>query len=104
MISLYKPYMPLELPEMENILHSGALAYGKWGREFESKLKAYAGVENLMTTNTFAMAIQIALTVLGLKPEDEVISSPMSCLASNQPLYTFGLKVKWSDIDPKTGT
>ena len=104
MISLYKPYMPLELPEMENILHSGALAYGKWGREFESKLKAYAGVENLMTTNTFAIAIQIALTVLGLKPEDEVISSPMSCLASNQPLNTFGLKVKWSDIDPKTGT
>lgn len=104
MISLYKPYMPTELPELENILHSGALAYGKWGREFESKLRSYIGVENLMTTNTYAMAIQIALTVLGLKPGEEVISSPMSCLASNQPLNTYGLNVKWADIDPKTGT
>lgn len=104
MIPLYKPYMPQELPEMENILHSGALAYGKWGREFESKLRKFVGVDTLLTTNSFAMAIQIALTVLDLKPGDEVISSPMSCLASNQPLNTFGLKVKWADVDPKTGT
>ena len=104
MISLYKPYMPAELPELDRILHSGALAYGKWGREFESKLKSFIGVDNLLTTNSFAMAIQIALTVLDLKPGDEVISSPMSCLASNQPLNTFGLKVKWADVDPKTGT
>lgn len=104
MISLYKPYMPAEFPELEEILHSGALAYGKWGKAFESKLRSFVGVENLMTTNTYAMSIQIALTVLGLKPGDEVISSPMSCLASNQPLKTFGLRVKWADIDPKTGT
>ncbi len=104
MIPLYKPYMPAELPELEKILHSGALAYGKWGKEFESKLRSFVGVENLMTTNTYEMSIQIALTILGLKPEDEVIASPMSCLASNQPLNTFGLKVKWADIDPKSGT
>lgn len=104
MISLYKPYMPAELPELDTILHSGALAYGKWGKEFEEKLRTFVGVENLLTTNTYAMSIQIALTVLGLRPGDEVISSPMSCLASNQPLNTFGLNVKWADIDPKTGT
>lgn len=104
MIPLYKPYMPAELPELEKILHSGALAYGKWGKEFESKLRSFVGVENLLTTNTYEMSIQIALTILGLKPEDEVIASPMSCLASNQPLNTFGLKVKWADIDPKSGT
>ena len=104
MIPLYKPYMPAELPELEKILHSGALAYGKWGKVFESKLRSFVGVENLMTTNTYEMSIQIALTILGLKPEDEVIASPMSCLASNQPLNTFGLKVKWADIDPKSGT
>ena len=104
MIPLYKPYIPADLPELDNILHSGALAYGKWGREFESRLRQFVGVDYLMTTNTYAMSIQIALTVLGLKPGDEVISSPMSCLASNQPLRTFGLKVKWADVDPMTGT
>ena len=43
MIPLYKPFMPEELPEMNAILHSGALAYGKWGREFEKSLEAYTG-------------------------------------------------------------
>ena len=35
MIPLYKPYMPDELPCLEEILHSGALAYGKWGRSLK---------------------------------------------------------------------
>lgn len=58
----------------------------------------------MLTTNSYASAIQLALTVLGLSFGDEVITSPMSCLASNQPLLTFGLKIVWADIDPKTGT
>ena len=44
MIPLYKPYMP-ELPQMDAILHSGALAYGKWGREFESLLAVDSNVD-----------------------------------------------------------
>jgi dTDP-4-amino-4,6-dideoxygalactose transaminase len=104
MIPLYKPYMPDELPELEIILHSGNLAYGKWGRCFEERLRKYIGTDLLVTTNTHASAIQAALSVLGLKHGDEVIASPMSCLASNQPLITFGLKVVWADIDPMTGT
>lgn len=104
MIPLYKPYMPKNLPQIEDILHSGALSYGKWGRMFEDKLSNFIGTNYLMTTNSYASAIQIALTALDLQPEDEVITSPMSCLASNMPLLTFGLKVVWADIDPRTGT
>lgn len=104
MIPLYKPYMPSELPELKNILCSGNLAYGKWGKEFECKLVNFIGTGNLLTTNTYSSAIQVALTVLDLLPGDEVIASPMSCLASNMPLLTYGLKVIWADIDPKSGT
>lgn len=104
MIPLYKPYMPEELPELNTIFHSGALSYGKWGHLFEEKLSTFIGANNLLTTNTYASAIQIALTVLDLQPGDEVITSPMSCLASNMPLLTFGLKVVWADIDPTMGT
>lgn len=32
MIPLFKPYVPRILPELDNILHSGALSYGKWGK------------------------------------------------------------------------
>jgi dTDP-4-amino-4,6-dideoxygalactose transaminase len=104
MIPLYKPYMPLQLPELETILHSGNLSYGKWGKAFEDKLKKYIEADAVITTTTYSQAIYTALAALDLRHGDEVIASPMSCLASNQPLVTFGLKIIWADIDPFTGT
>lgn len=104
MIPLFKPYMPSELPELENILQSGALSYGKWGRLFESKLSKYIGNEKILAVNSYNSAMLVALAVIGIKPGDEIIASPMSCLASNQPFITQGAKVVWADIDPTTGT
>ena len=103
MIPLYKPYMP-EIPLVNEILHSGQLAYGKYGREFENVLSEFFGTSNLVVTNTFNMAILVALSTLGVKAGDVVIVSPMACLASTQPLLSMGLKVKWADVDPFTGT
>lgn len=93
-----------EVPLVNEILHSGNLAYGFYGREFESILRAYFGVENLLVTNTFNMSILVALTTLGLKPGDKAIVSPMACLASTQPLLSLGIKVIWADVDPQLGT
>lgn len=93
-----------EVPLVNDILHSGQLAYGKHGKEFESILRKYFGTENLLVTNTFNMSILVALTTLGLKPGDKAIVSPMACLASTQPLLTMGIKVIWADVDPKLGT
>lgn len=102
MIPLYKPYMP-ELPELDNILHSGALAYGKWGREFEKRLAEYLGVKNVLLTNTYGLAWQVLFRTLDLEPGDEVIATPMSCLQSTMPMAEYGLKTVWADIDPKYG-
>ena len=103
MIPLFKPYMPQELPEVDSILHSGALAYGKWGREFEKRLGEYVGNNQILATNSFNAAYQVAITTLGLQPDDEVIGSPMTCLASNQPFATQHVKVIWADIEPTSG-
>ena len=51
MIPLYKPYMP-ELPELDDILHSGALAYGNYTKEFEEKLREFFGTPYLMVTTS----------------------------------------------------
>jgi perosamine synthetase len=104
MIPLFKPFMPAELPELDAILHSGALAYGKWGKLFEQKLGEYIGETRIATVNSYNSAMLVALSVIGVKPGDEIIASPMSCLASNQPFATQNLKVVWADIDPETGT
>lgn len=95
--------MPNCLPEVDTILHSGALAYGKWGHEFEKRLGEYIGNSQILATNSFNAAYQVAITTLGLKPDDEVIGSPMTCLASNQPFATQHVKVIWADIEPTTG-
>ncbi len=103
-IPLYKPYMPEELPEMQTILHSGALAYGKWGKAFEKIIADYIGIPHIAVVNSYNAAVQVALKTLGIGVGDEVITSPQSCLASNMPILSVGAKTVWADIDPKTGT
>lgn len=67
-------------------------------------MQEFIGCRNLLSINSYFSAFQIAFSVLNLKSGDEVIVSPMSCLASTQPLQTYGLKIIWADIDPHTGT
>ena len=103
MIPLFKPYMP-EVPEINTILHSGALAYGNYTKQFEEKLRDYFGTPYLIVTNSFNTAILVALTTLEIVPGDDIIASPMACLASTQPYLSSGLNVCWADVDPQTGT
>lgn len=93
-----------EVPLINDILHSGQLAYGKYGKEFERLLGEYIGTPDIIVTNTFNMAILVALSTLGITAGDTVIVSPMACLASTQPLLSMGIKIKWADVEPTTGT
>jgi dTDP-4-amino-4,6-dideoxygalactose transaminase len=105
MIPIFKPYMPEGImPEIEKILYSGNLAFGKYGKLFEQSLKEYIGNERTLTVSSYNHAMLIVLSTLGLKPGDEVIASPVSCLASNQPFIIKNLKVIWADVNPKTGS
>ena len=89
---------------IEDILYSGKLSYGDKGNDFEEKLASYIGNDNLLTVSSYNQALLIVLSTLGLKPGDEVIASPISCLASNQPFIVKGLKVVWADVNPLSGT
>lgn len=105
MIPVFKPYMPQNISSgIEEILYSGSLAFGKYGKLFEQQLKEYTGNEKLLTVSSFNHAMLIALSALDLMPGDEVIASPVSCLASNQPFVTKHLKVIWADVNPRTGS
>ncbi|STD53419.1 UDP-4-amino-4-deoxy-L-arabinose--oxoglutarate aminotransferase [Empedobacter falsenii] len=105
MIPIFKPFMPQGIEsELMNILNSGQLAYGKYGREFEGKLASFIGNDNVVTVATYNQALLMVLSILDLKPGDEIIASPVSCLASNQPFAIKGLSVKWIDVDPTTST
>ena len=105
MIPLYKPHMP-ELNGIDEILHSGSLASGKYTLEFEKRIAEFIGVkaENVLVTNSFNMAIAVVNSLLDIKSGDEIIASPMACLASTQPFSTSGIYVRWADVNPLKGT
>lgn len=105
MIPIYKPYMPENIgAEINEILYSGQLGFGKYGREFENKLQSFIGAEYVLSVSSYNTAMLIVLSALGLRVGDEVIASPVSCLASNQPFAVKGLKVVWADVNPETGS
>lgn len=106
MQSLFKVYTPEgEIGNTFNqILQTGQLNSGIYLKEFESKLQSSIGNPYVMVTSSNNYASLIALALCGLKNNDEVIASPMACLASNQPVLNFGAKMVWADIDPLSGT
>lgn len=104
MIPIFKPYMPDGLmPEIEKILYSGNLAFGNYGKEFEERLKNYIDNPWIINISSYNQAMLIALSTLNLQPGDEVIASPVSCLASNQPFAIKNVRVVWADVNPRTG-
>lgn len=96
--------MPEQMPELGNILHSGALSGGVWVRTFERSVASFTGAPHVAATSSFGAAMQIALMTLGVGHGDEVVTSAQSCLASNMPILTVGARAVWADIDPLTGT
>jgi len=48
-------------------------------------------------------ALTLSLYASGVRPGDEVLMSPMGCLASAMPVANLFAKPAWCDIDPETG-
>jgi perosamine synthetase len=106
MIPLFKVFVPEKNigDSLELIIRSGQLTSGTYVRLFEKQLQDYIGNPYILVTGNNTYASLIALALCDLKNGDEVIASPMACLASNQPVLNFGAKLVWADIDPHTGS
>lgn len=104
MIPLFKPFTDSRTEEIQKILNSSQLSYGKWGVSFEGEIKKFLDNEYILTTNSFGNSLIIGLLSLGLEKEDEILMSPVSCLASVSPIALYGFRIHWADIDPETGT
>jgi dTDP-4-amino-4,6-dideoxygalactose transaminase len=106
MIPLVKTYLPpkeLLMPKLEKILYSGYIAQGCAVDEFEKKLTEFIGNKHCLTVNSGSSALHIALILSGVKPGDEVISTPITAEPTNTVISQTGAKIVWGDIDIKTG-
>jgi FlaA1/EpsC-like NDP-sugar epimerase/dTDP-4-amino-4,6-dideoxygalactose transaminase len=102
--------VPLSKPEIgekeiryvTDVLRSGQLSLGPRLAEFEQKFASYVGTRHAVATNSGTSALHLCVRALGIGPQDEVITSPFSFVASaNCMLYEGALPV-FVDIDPVT--
>lgn len=104
-IRLFKVFMsPTAGEELAKVLNSGFIGQGPKVDLFEKELKnLFETDKRVISVNSCTTALELAYKLIGLKAGDSVISSPMTCVATNLPLYNNGINVIWADVDPVTG-
>ena len=103
-IPLFKVHMPKDVDKpLLEVLHSGYIGQGPKVEEFEKKLSQFLGTENVLTLNSGTSALHLALRLANVEEGDEVISTPMTCSATNEPILAAGAKIVWADVFPENG-
>ena len=107
MINLFSPYIDeTTTNEIHQVIQSGAIAQGEKVTEFERQLATYTGAKWAATVNSGTSALHLALhlikTKYNLQDHHHIISTPLTCAATNLPILANGLQVKWADVDPDT--
>jgi dTDP-4-amino-4,6-dideoxygalactose transaminase len=105
MIPLFKVAMSPEAPaRVAEVLGSGYIGQGQQVERFESALGQLLGTpEPPLTVNSCTSALDLALHLCGVGPGDEVVTTPVTCTATNSPIVTRGATPIWTDVDPHTG-
>lgn len=104
LIPLFKVFMPQTvLDPLREVLFSGYIGEGPKVKEFENELSVWFGNNNVLALNNGTAALHLALRLANVGYGDEVISTAMTCAATNEPIVAAGAKIVWADIDPWTG-
>lgn len=83
-------------------LLSPFLTCGPKVKEFEQAICEYTGAKYCVVANSGTSALHLAMLAAGVCCDDEVITSPITFLASPNSARYVGAKVKFADIDPDT--
>lgn len=105
MIPLFKVGMSNDAQyAVSKVLNSGFIGQGPIVEEFEDRLQNILRSKTRpVTLNSCTSAIDLALELIGVRTDDEIISTPQTCFASNVHIIHRNARVRWADIDPITG-
>ncbi len=85
------------------VLDSLFLTTGSIVDEFEKKFASYTGNKFAVGTNSCTNSLFLSLKSLVIEEGDEVITSPMTFLATANAIERCGAKTVLVDVDPNTG-
>jgi dTDP-4-amino-4,6-dideoxygalactose transaminase len=103
-------FLPFTRPDIDEqtiagvveVLRSGWLTTGPWNARFEQALSEYFGGRTVRAFNSGTVTMEIALRMMGVGAGDEVITSPLSWVATANVILTVGARPVFVDIDPAT--
>lgn len=104
MINMFNVNMMEDVDKfLSPVLQSGYIGQGPRVEDFEFALKPWLGNEHIVTVNSGTSALQLACRLAGATYGKNVISTPMTCSATNEAILATGAEVIWADINPTTG-
>lgn len=86
------------------VAESTAYAQGPAAKTFEEEFARWCGVKNCVSVNTGTSALHLALRCLDIGAGDEVITVPMTFIATAWAVYYVGATPVFVDIDPQRRT
>lgn len=103
-IPLYQVRLPLEVASLAaEVLNSGQIAIGPSVGQFDALLRNYLGNPWVTTNGDVSTALTLCLYQAGVRPGDDVLMSPLVCLATSCPVRNLFANIRWCDVDPLTG-
>jgi len=104
------PFIPFTRPHFNQetidavaeVLRSGWVTSGPKLAEFEATLSEYFGGRPVRCFANGTATMKIALQVAGIGPGDEVITTPISWVATSNVILSVGATPVFVDIDPVT--
>ena len=91
-----------ELQAIQECLTQDAPTSGKKTEEFETEFARYCGTKFAIACNNGTAALILAYKAINLQPGDEVITTPITWIATAAAAVTLGASIKFCDVDPTT--
>ncbi len=87
---------------IDAVLEHGQFIMGPEVRELEDRLAMFTGASHCITVASGTEALLIALMAIGIKPGDEVVTTPFTFVATAETIVLLGAKPVFVDIEPDT--